>query len=302
MKIVEKRRIWFTLSLVVILIGLIAMPIFYFIEGRALNYDLEFSGGTMLHVNIGQTFDNNDIAKIVSDITGNNSPQIQKVTGKDEVIIKTLQMTEEQRDEVYDALKEKYNLTEGKDGDLLNFSSISPTVSGEMQVKALQALLLSSLAMLFYISFRFKDYRFGLSAVLALIHDILIMLTIYTVFRIPVNNSFIAAMLTIVGYSINDTIVIFDRLRENQPKMKKEPIEEIVNRSVNQTMRRSISTSFTTFVMIAVLYFLGVTSIKEFALPIMVGILAGTYSSIFIASPLWYTLKKYEEKKKTAKA
>lgn len=302
MKIVEKRKVWFTASLVIILLGFISMFVFSAKEGRALNYDLEFSGGSMLHVNIGQPFENKDIADIVKQVTGNPSPQIQKVVGKDEVIIKTLEMDTATRDELFKALQEKYNLKDGKEGDFLNFSNISPTVSGEMKVKAFQAVGLSALAMLIYISLRFKDYRLGVSAVIALLHDVLIMLAVYALFRVPVNNSFIAAMLTIVGYSINDTIVVFDRIRENQPKMRKSSLDELINRSVTQTMIRSINTSLTTFVMVAILYFLGVSSIKEFALPLMVGILSGTYSSIFIASPLWYVLKKREEKKKVAKA
>ncbi len=302
MKIVEKRKVWFTASLMIILLGFISMFVFSAKEGRALNYDLEFSGGSMLHVNIGQPFENKDIADIVKQVTGNPSPQIQKVVGKDEVIIKTLEMDTATRDELFKALQEKYNLKDGKEGDFLNFSNISPTVSGEMKVKAFQAVGLSALAMLIYISLRFKDYRLGVSAVIALLHDVLIMLAVYALFRVPVNNSFIAAMLTIVGYSINDTIVVFDRIRENQPKMRKSSLDELINRSVTQTMIRSINTSLTTFVMVAILYFLGVSSIKEFALPLMVGILSGTYSSIFIASPLWYVLKKREEKKKVAKA
>jgi len=302
MKIVEKRKVWFTASLVIILLGFISMFVFSAKEGRALNYDLEFSGGSMLHVNIGQPFENKDIAAIVKQVTGNPSPQIQKVVGKDEVIIKTLEMDTATRDELFKALQEKYNLKDGKEGDFLNFSNISPTVSGEMKVKAFQAVGLSALAMLIYISLRFKDYRLGVSAVIALLHDVLVMLAVYALFRVPVNNSFIAAMLTIVGYSINDTIVVFDRIRENQPKMRKSSLDELINRSVTQTMIRSINTSLTTFVMVAILYFLGVSSIKEFALPLMVGILSGTYSSIFIASPLWYVLKKREEKKKVAKA
>lgn len=302
MRIVEKRKVWFTASLMIILLGFISMFVFSAKEGRALNYDLEFSGGSMLHVNIGQPFENKDIADIVKQVTGNPSPQIQKVVGKDEVIIKTLEMDTATRDELFKALQEKYNLKDGKEGDFLNFSNISPTVSGEMKVKAFQAVGLSALAMLIYISLRFKDYRLGVSAVIALLHDVLIMLAVYALFRVPVNNSFIAAMLTIVGYSINDTIVVFDRIRENQPKMRKSSLDELINRSVTQTMIRSINTSLTTFVMVAILYFLGVSSIKEFALPLMVGILSGTYSSIFIASPLWYVLKKREEKKKVAKA
>jgi len=290
MNIIAKRKIWFTVSIILILAGLLAMPINAMMGNGILNFDVEFAGGTVMEVNIGQDFDiTNDIRPIVIEITGDESPQITR-SGDQGVSIKTKSIDATTRTKLYDALKEKYNL----DGmnDLLNVDDVSPTISTEMQVKALQALLVSSILMLIYITFRFKDWRFGLAAVLPLIHDVLIVLAVYSIGRVPVNNSFIAAILTIVGYSINDTIVIFDRIRENRKVAKKGDLEGLVNRSISQTIVRSINTSITTLLTITVLYFLGVPSIKEFALPLIVGIISGTYSSIFIASPLWYEFHK----------
>ncbi|MBZ4669143.1 MAG: SecD/SecF fusion protein [Epulopiscium sp.] len=290
MNIVEKRKTWFTISIIIIIAGLLAMPINAMMGNGILNFDVEFIGGTVMEVNIGQDFDiTNDIRPIVIEITGDESPQITR-SGDQGVSIKTKSIDATTRTKLYDALKEKYNL----DGmnDLLNVDDVSPTISTEMQVKALQALLVSSILMLIYITFRFKDWRFGLAAVLPLIHDVLIVLAVYSIGRVPVNNSFIAAILTIVGYSINDTIVVFDRIRENRKVAKKGDLEGLVNRSISQTIVRSINTSITTLLTITVLYFLGVPSIKEFALPLIVGIISGTYSSIFIASPLWYEFHK----------
>ncbi|WP_058486116.1 protein translocase subunit SecF [Defluviitalea phaphyphila] len=291
--IVEKRKIWFTISLLVIIAGLLAMPINALRGKGILNFDIEFIGGTLMHINIGQEFDTKeDITPIVTEITGDDSPQVTKVVGKNEVIIKTKSIDTATRTELYNALKEKYNLDENE--DLLTVDDVSPTISTEMQVKALKALFLSSILMLIYISFRFKDWKFGLSAVMALLHDVLIVFSVYSIARIAINNSFVAAILTIVGYSINDTIVVFDRIRENRKVARKGDRKELINRSISQTISRSINTSLTTLVTITILYFLGVPSIKEFALPIMVGIITGTYSSIFIASPLWYVLRKKE--------
>lgn len=290
MNIVEKRKTWFTISIIIIIAGLLAMPINAMMGNGILNFDVEFIGGTVMEVNIGQDFDiTNDIRPIVIEITGDESPQITR-SGDQGVSIKTKSIDATTRTKLYDALKEKYNL----DGmnDLLNVDDVSPTISTEMQLKALQALLIASILMLIYITFRFKDWRFGLAAVLPLIHDVLIVLAVYSIGRVPVNNSFIAAILTIVGYSINDTIVVFDRIRENRKAAKKGDLEGLIDRSISQTIVRSINTSVTTLLTITVLYFLGVQSIKEFALPLIVGIISGTYSSIFIASPLWYEFHK----------
>ena len=167
-----------------------------------------------------------------------------------------------------------------------------------MQSDAVVAILVATACMLLYIWFRFKDIRFGASAVLALVHDVLVVLAFYAAAKVSVSSTFIACMLTIVGYSINATIVIFDRIRENMVLMgKKDSLEDMVNDSVSKTLSRSIFTSLTTFFMVASLYIFGVTSIREFALPLMVGIVCGTYSSVCITGALWYVFRTKFEKK-----
>lgn len=189
------------------------------------------------------------------------------------------------------ALKEKYPAVELKEAN-----DISGTVSGEMQRAAMQATAIAGVAMLLYISLRFRDLRAGGSAILALLHDVLVVMTAYAVFRIPVNNTFIAVLLTILGYSINSTIVIFDRVRENKGAFSTAAVAEKIDKSISQTLSRSINTSLTTLFTVGAIYILGVPSIKEFALPMMVGIIAGAYSSICISGPLWYTLLPKAEK------
>lgn len=180
----------------------------------------------------------------------------------------------------------------GVEKELITAESISAAVSKEMKQDAVVAVVLATILMLLYIWFRFKDIRFATSAILALVHDVLVVLTFYAVAKWSVGSTFIACMLTIVGYSINATIVIFDRIRENLADMKrKDTLDNIVNGSITQTLTRSIYTSLTTFIMVAVLYVLGVASIKEFALPLMVGIVCGAYSSVCITGALWYLMK-----------
>ena len=291
---VGQRKKVFTISLILIIIGLLAMPLNAALGRNILNFDIEFQGGTLMHVSIGQAFDTEeDIKPIVIEATGDPSPQLTKVAGEDEVIIKTKPTTPEQREMLFESLKSKYNL---QDDDELSVGDVTPTVSGEMKLRAVQAMVVAALLMLVYITFRFKDVLMGSSAVLALIHDVLLVFMVYSVFRVPVNNSFIAVMLTILGYSINDTIVIFDRVRENRGKMKRGK-KEIINTSIKQSLGRTISTSVTTLIMVLLLYVFGVPSVKEFALPLVVGVAVGTYSSIFIASPLWYELTNIKKKR-----
>lgn len=294
MQIVEKRKLWFLISIVIILAGLIAMPINSMMGRGMLNYDVEFVGGTQMHVSIGQDFNNNDIANIVKDITKQPAPQIQRILGKDEVNIKIKSIDEEARDSILEQLKSKY-----PNAEMLQVSDVSSTISGEMQRTSILAVTIACLAMLVYITIRFKDLKSGLSAILALLHDVLIVIGAYAILRIPINTSFIAAMLTIIGYSINNTIVIFDRIRENKKVYKRNDFENLVNNSVKQTLTRSINTSLTTLFTITAIYILGVASIKEFAMPIIIGIIAGTYSSIFISTSLWYVFNIAKPRAKT---
>ena len=250
------------------------------------NFDIEFTGGTEMTVHMGDV-PNDEIVQVVKDVTGQSNPQVQKLIGTENVTIKTQSMDSETRTELSKALKEKFSLT---DDAILSVQDISGTISGEMQKTAAVAVIIACVAMLIYITIRFMDLKMGVSSILALVHDVLIMLAFYAIFRIPVNNSFIAALLTVLGYSINATIVIFDRVRENKKLMGRSSTEEIINTSLYQTMRRSIYTSLTTLFAIGAVYVFGVQSVKEFALPMMVGIISGAYSSVFLSGSIWYTL------------
>lgn len=301
MNYIQSRKKFYLISAVVILIGLLAMP-FNALRGKEiLNYDIEFKGGSVMQVDLGTTVDiNKDIKPLVEETLQDDAARIQAVTGTTQIIITTKPTEVEQRQALFAKLKEKYNL---EDKALLSDANVSPSISPEIKSKAIQAVIIGTILMLIYISIRFKDFKFGASAVLALIHDVLVMLAVYAVFRIPINNSFIAAMLTIIGYSINDTIIVFDRIRENKGKMKGDD-ELIINTSISQTITRSIYTSLTTLIMIGLLFVFGVvykvTSIKDFAFPLVIGILSGTYSSIFMASPFWYEMRKYQKNKAKA--
>ena len=214
-------------------------------------------------------------------------------------MVKTRSLSVEERQSLNDALVDAFSVDESK----ITSENISSTVSSEMKSDAVIAVIIATIGMLLYIWFRFKDIRFATSAVAALVHDVLVVLTFYAVARISVGNTFIACMLTIVGYSINATIVIFDRIRENLAAMKKkDELEELVNRSITQTLTRSIYTSFTTLITVVVLYILGVTSVREFALPLIVGIVCGAYSSVCITGALWFVMKKKQEKAGAKKA
>ncbi len=291
---VSKKAILLAVACAVIVLGFAFMGINGSANKGALNWSLDFVGGTSTTADFGQDYTQEEIeatiVPVVTDAISNTTVQTQKVADSTQVIIKTRVLTDEERQTLDDALVA--NL--GVNADTITFESISSTVSNEMRRDALEAVAIALVLMLIYIWFRFKDFRFSASAVVALLHDVLVVLACYAVLRISVGNTFIAVMLTIVGYSINATIVIFDRIRENlggSNTKDPERLKEIVNRSVTQTLSRSINTSLTTFIMVALLYILGVASIKEFALPLIVGIVAGAYSSVCLTGSLWYLMK-----------
>ena len=297
---VGRRKIFFTISLILILVAPVGMGIFSAKDGKALNYSLEFMGGTSTNVTFNEDLSIEDIDKevkpVIQEVTGDANIQAAKVAGSNAVIIKTRSLSLEEREELNQKLVDAF----GVDESTISAESISSTVSSEMRRDAVIAVVIATICMLIYIWFRFKDVRFASSAVLALVHDVLVVLGFYAVARVSVGNTFIACMLTIVGYSINATIVIFDRIRENMKSMgKKQDLADVVNESITQTLTRSIYTSFTTFITIFVLFILGVASIREFALPIMVGIICGAYSSVCVTGTLWYTLRtKFKPEKK----
>ncbi len=298
----SKKVFFFGLSAAVIIAGFVFLGVNKANTGDALNYSLDFKGGTSTSVTFNEDLTLEDIdAKVipvVAQVIGDNAIQTQKVQGTNEVIIKTKTLGVDERESLNQALADNF----GVDKDTITAETISSTVSSEMKSSSVIAVLVSTLCMLVYIWFRFKDIRFGASSVFALVHDVLVVLAFYAAARVSVGSTFIACMLTIVGYSINATIVIFDRIRENlaEPGRKME-LQEVVNRSINQTLSRSIFTSLTTFIMVAVLYVLGVASIREFALPIMVGIACGAYSSVCLAGAMWYIFRTKFVKKATKK-
>ena len=306
---VSKKNIFFSVSLAVIAAGFVFMGVNKANDGQVLNYSLEFKGGTSTNITFNEDLSIADIeakvVPVVTNVTGDKSIQTQKVSGTNEVIIKTRTLSVDEREALDSALEETFNV----DKEKITAETISSTVSDEMKADAIIAVLIATVCMLLYIWFRFKDVLVAASAVTALLHDVLVVLAFYAVAKVSVGSTFIACMLTIVGYSINATIVIFDRIRENMADKKKtDELMEIVDRSISQTLSRSIFTSLTTFIMVAVLFILGVTSIREFALPLMVGIVCGTYSSVCIVGGLWYTLttkinpeKQVEKKTKKSK-
>ncbi len=297
-----KKAVFFAISGVVIAAGFIGMGVYKATTGSALNYGLDFVGGTSTTVDAGKDYTIDDIEQdiipLVAGVTGDSNIQANRVEGTTQITIKTRTLDKTERDELNTVLSENLEV----DSESITYQSISSTVSGEMRTDAIVAVLISSVCMLIYIWFRFKDIRFGASAIIALLHDVLVVLAVYALLRISVGNTFIACMLTIIGYSINDTIVIFDRIRENMAKLPgkltKAELARISNESLTQTLARSINTSFTTFIMVFMLFLLGVSSIRDFALPLMAGLICGAYSSVCIATELWYVMKVHFGKNK----
>ena len=287
-----KRKIVFAISGIVIIAGLAGMS-FNGLTGKgALNYSLDFVGGTSTNVTFNEDMSldeiNDKVIPVITEATGDTNPQVQKVAGSSEVIFKTQELDETKSTALAVALQDRF----GVDKDNITSETISSTISSEMKTAAFNAVIVALALMLAYIWLRFKDARFGASSVICLAHDCLVVLAAYALIRISVGSTFIACMLTIVGYSINATIVVFDRVRENLAFRKSGTgLEEVVNTSVSQTLSRSIFTSLTTFFMVLALYIFGVASVKEFALPLMVGIIAGCWSSVCIAGPLWHLLR-----------
>lgn len=279
--IVQNSKIWFSISGLVIIVGLIMMLT------QGLNFGIDFTGGTMMQIEMGETIAVSDIQDVLAPY-GLDAEIVHAGLEKTEIIIKTkLSLANEDRVAVFNAVKEAYGL---EDDALRSTEQFGPSIGEEIRNRAVMAILGAAVLMLIYITFRF-EVVFGLAAIIALLHDVLILISVYAIFRITVNSSFIAAVLTIVGYSINDTIVVFDRLRENVYRSKVKNYSEIANQSISQTLTRSINTSMTTILVIGSLMVFGVDSIKEFALPLLTGVAVGTYSSIFIASPVWAIIR-----------
>ncbi len=279
--LLKNYKLFFAISGAVILVGLGVFAI------KQFNYGIDFTGGTMIQIDLHQTVDRTQAADDIAAL-GLNPQIVHAGADNQQIVVKTIEKLDTaRRYEVFEIYKNKYGL---QDSDLISSEQISASVSNDIKVSAFVSVLLASLLMLAYITFRF-EFVFGVGAIISLVHDVLVLLAVYAVFRLPVNQSLIAAVLTVVGYSINDTIVVYDRIREDVKREKTKNYLKLANDSVNHTLSRTINTTVTTIVVIVCLYVLGSESIKEFALPLFIGITVGTYSSIFIASASWALIK-----------
>jgi preprotein translocase SecF subunit len=291
------RKFTFPLSAFIIVIGIVSLLT------TGLNLGIDFTGGTILHLDITQEFELGEVREVLGDF-GLEGASVQKVGiegigegQKHEVLIKTHSLTPQEQDDVFTAFQERFNLS---DDNLLRVENVGAIIGGELQRNAFLALLVASIGMIIYITFRF-EYRYALTAIVALLHDAMIVITFFSVFRLEVNSPFVAAILTIVGYSINDTIVIFDRVRENMKNRRKETIADVVNNSISASLTRSINTSVTTLFVLVTLFAFGGVTLRGFMTALLVGVIAGTYSSIFVASPLWLAWKERETRKTRVK-
>ena len=286
LKIIEKTKIWFTISILITVIGMISLAT------RGLNYGIDFKGGTVITINMGTPeFNKQDIEDI---FRTQDSSATANTVDTTSVEVKGNDLDTEKIDAAFQEVKAKYNL----DNSAMSQEVISASIGKELTNKALIALSVAVVGILIYVAIRF-EINFGIAAIIALLHDVFITLSVYTLFAVPVNAPFIAAVLTIIGYSINDTIVIFDRIRENVKKMRGKNPAEVANISVNETMSRSINTTLTTVIAITAVHVF-VPSVRDFSFPLIIGIMSGAYSSIFIASPIWVLLKNRNKKVKTA--
>ncbi len=281
------------IPIVIVIVGIVCL----FINGGFAT-DIDFSGGTMMQINMGKDFKLDDVTAVIKESTGKEVNVIQYAedsSAKHQVLFKMETLSKTERDKLFEAIKTKFSLD---DKALLASDNITPLVSSEIIYNALLAVAIAVILILIYITIRFT-FASGVAAVCALIHDVLVMLSFYAIFRVPTNASFIAALLTIIGYSINDTIVIFDRVRENKKFAKKgEGFIDTCEKSIWQTMRRTLNTSGTTLLSLIVLTVLGSDSIREFSIPLIVGVITGTFSSAFIAAPIWALMEGGYKKKK----
>ncbi|MCL2852286.1 MAG: protein translocase subunit SecF [Defluviitaleaceae bacterium] len=308
-KIIENRKKYFMISAIVIAVGVLGMIVNIAMGNGAFNLDVEFTGGTEITVDVTSDFEVADIESIVMEATGIVPSQLQRVTGTNQVSIRMHELAVEQRSALIEAMVAAYGLNAEED---ISMSDVSATISGEMQRSAIIAIISACVAMLLYIAVRFRDFKIGMSMIISSVHDVIIVLLCYSILQISLSYSFIAAMLTVVGFSINATIIIFDRFRENKrltaERMKenlmmsrksiKEPtVEEQLDLSINQTLLRCAYTALFVLVVTLCLYVLGVPAIRDFILPIIVATICGTYSSIFIAGPIYYMMNQREAAK-----
>ncbi len=289
---IRHRKVFYIISAGIIIIGFAVTFV------RGMNYGIDFTGGTMIQVDLHEQVAISEVEEAVKEYDLNPSI-IYSGEGNEQVVIKTIEALDtDQRAEVIKTLEENFGIT---DEDVLASEQFGPSVGDELKLNAVKAVAIASVGMLIYIIFRFKSWKYGLSAIAGVVHDVLLVIAFYGIFGFTVNNPFIAAILTLVGYSINDTIVIFDRIRENTGIYRKAGLEANIDNSINSTLNRTIMTSLTTLVVMIPLCIMVSSSIREFIIPLMVGIIVGCYSSIFVCSPLYYDLCKSGEESKYTK-
>lgn len=277
--IVERKWLWLNISLIIIAAGLFSLAT------RGLNWGVDFTGGDILHFDIGEPYSLAEARQKIENLGLKNVEIKEAGDNREELIIRTIVLTQEQKNKLNETIKERWPKSQ-----LIRAEKVDAIIGKELQRQALVALLIATFGVLVYVAIRF-EFKSGIAAILALVHDVLVMLSFYSIFYIPVDVTFVAAILTVVGYSINDTIVIFDRIRENLKIMGKARFDDIANISITQTLTRSINTSLTTLISIIALYILGGETIKDFTLALIVGIVSGVYSTIFIATPIWSMLR-----------
>lgn len=290
---IKHRKVFYLISVVIIVIGLVFMMI------GGMNYGIDFTGGTNIQVEMGKQVDISEVEDTLKDYELDPTI-IYAGEGNTQIVIKTIKSLENaERAEIIETLGAKYGITQE---DVLASEQFGPSVGDELKANAVKAVIIAAIGMLIYIVFRFRSWKYGLSAVVGVAHDVLMVIAFYAIFGFTVNNPFIAAILTLVGYSINDTIVIFDRIRENKRIYNKDNNETNIDRSLNQTLNRTIMTSLTTLVVMVPLCIMVSASIREFIIPLMVGVIVGCLSSIFVCSPLYYDLCRNEETTKYMRA
>ena len=284
-QVIKNRKIFYSISVVIICLGLI------FGIAKGFNYGIDFTGGTMIQLEMGQQVEIDEVKDVIADYE--LDPTIVYAgKGNTQIVIKTIKdLKSADRTKVVDTITEKYNLDETA---IMASEEFGPTVGKDLRHNAVKSIIIAAICMLLYIRFRFKTWKYGLSAISGLVHDILITLSLYAIFGFSINNPFVAGILTVVGYSINDTIVVFDRIRENTAFFKKKETVDLIDTSINQTLGRSIMTSVTTLVVMVPLFIMASSELREFLIPLIIGVTAGTYSSIFMCSPIFYELTRKE--------
>lgn len=294
--IIKHSRIWFIISLLVIVPGIFSMAT------QGFNLGIDFTGGTIMEMKFQREVSLAEVRDVLRPYGLDNSTiqfsgDTQDTEAAPSVMIRSIDLEEEERKAVMASLRDSLG-----DYDVLREEKVGATMGAELIMNALWALLLSWISIVAYVSYRF-EFRFGIASILALVHDVLVVLSVFSITQRPVDSSFVAALLTIVGFSINDTIVIFDRIRENLKLHFRRggDIVELVNRSIYQTLTRSIYTTLTVLFTTFALFYFGGDTTKDFSFALLIGFFAGAYSSIFIASPLWVILRNWSENRRREK-